>query len=630
MLKYMRENTGSWIIKILLGLIVLVFVFLGMGSIGSKRGNQIATVNDEPITLDEYKRSYQNILEQMRQRFGDNLNDEILKMLQVKKQALDRIIDDRLVLSEAERLKISISDQELRDSLLGIPAFRKNGAFDLPTYKMVLTRNRMSPESFEQMQRAALKQQKVRDLVLSTISASDQEAREWYTYGKTEVGIDYLAFAAEAYKDVKPDDKAVAEYYEANKENYKSEPRVSVEYLEFAVNDYKEKVSVSDGDIKAYYEENLAQYQVPEKVEARHILIRVPEGADEAAVETAKTEAEAIYEKAASGEDFPALAKQFSQGPTKDSGGYLGAFARDTMVKPFADAAFAMAAGEISKPVKTSFGWHVIKVEAKHAASTTPMESVTSDIREKLESSEIKNLAYDDAGKAFDGIIDGDDLEQAGLVTGNKVLTAGPFTKEGPSSVASDSRRFAEAAFALPMKEIGEVQEIGDAYYIIKPVERIEPQVLALEAVRGTVVTDLTAKLRQERAKLEAETFLGALKESKDMKAIAKEKGLEVKASSLFARSGSAPEFGRNQEITRAAFELTAKDPVYAKVIQGNGSYYVIAFREKKLPGDAEINENLADVKKAVVQSKQNQIYEEWLQELKTHGTVKIEPGFLD
>ncbi|MCP4114947.1 MAG: peptidyl-prolyl cis-trans isomerase [Desulfobacteraceae bacterium] len=630
MLKYMRENTGSWIIKILLGLIVLVFVFLGMGSIGSKRGNQVATVNDEPITLDEYKRSYQNILEQMRQRFGDNLNDEILEMLQVKKQALDRLIEERLVLSEADRLKISISDQELRDSLLGIPVFRKNGAFDLATYKMVLTRNRMSPESFEQMQREALKQQKVRELVLSTISASDQEAGEWYTYGKTQMGIDYLTFVPADYEDVKPDDKAVAEYYDANKDNYKSEPKISVEYLEFAANDYRDRVAVSDGDIKAYYEENLNQYQVPEKVEARHILIKVPEEADEAAVEVARNEAEAVYVKARAGKDFSELAKKFSQGPSKASGGYLGSFARDTMVKPFADAAFAMEAGEIGKPVKTRFGWHVIKVEAKFPASTTPIESATADIRKKLESSEIKNLAYDDAGKAFDGIIDGDDLEQAGLVTGHKVLTAGPFTKTGPGSVVADSSRFAEAAFALPMKEIGEVREIGDAYYIIKAVDRIEPKVQALDAVRKTVVKDLTAKLRQERAKLEAETFLGALKESKDLKALAKEKGLEVKASSLFDRSGSAPEFGRNQEIARAAFELSAKDPIYSKVIQGNGRYHVIVFREKKLPGDAEIKEKLADVKKAVIQSKQRNTYEEWLQELKKRGTVIIEPGFLD
>jgi len=630
MLKFMRENTGSWIIKILLGLIVLVFVFLGMGSLGSKRGNEVAKVNDQPITMDEYNRSYQNILDQMRQRFGDNLNDEILGMLQVKKQALDRLIDERLISSEADRLKISVSEQELRNSLLDIPAFRLNGAFDLATYKMVLTRNRMSPESFEQMQSAALRQQKVRDLVFSTISVSDQEAKEWYTNGKAEVGIDYLIFDSAAYKGVKPDEKTVADFYGSNKENYKSEASLKVEYLEFAAGNYKDKVLISDDDIKAYYQENLQLYQVPEKVEARHILIKIPEDADAAVVEAGRKEAEKIHAKAMAGEDFVLLAKEFSQGPTKDTGGYLGSFARDTMVKPFADAAFALVAGEISKPVRTQFGWHLIKVEARLEPSTTSLEAVMGDIRKKLETAEIKNLAYNDASKVFDSIIDGDGLAQAGLVVGIKVKTAGPFTKIGPGPVVTDSALFAENAFALSMEETGEVKEIGDAYYIIRPVEKIEPKIQELSIVRDNVEMDLAAKLSQENAKLAAETFLGALKDNGDIKALAKEKGLVVKASSLFSRGGSASEFDGNPEVTKAAFEISSKKPVYPGVIKGNGVYYVISFREMKFPDEAEIKANLSDVKTSFLKSKQGAVYGEWLQELKAAGKIQVEPKFLE
>ena len=630
MLKLMRENTGSWIIKILLGLIVLVFVFLGMGSIGSKRGNEVASVNDQPITLDEYQRSYQNIIEQMRQRFGDNLNDEILEMLQVKKQALDRLIEDRLVSSEADRLKIKVSNRELADSLLDIPAFRKNGAFDLATYKMVLSRNRMNPETFEHMQLQALTRQKVRDLVLSTISVSDPEAKQWYTYGKTKVGVDYVLFDPALDKAVKPDEKAVADYYKSNREKYKSEPEIKVEYLEFAAKDYQDKVTVSDEDIKAYYEENLGQYEVPEKVEARHILIRVPAEADEALVDTAKKEAETVYEKAMAGEDFSALAKEFSQGPTKDNGGYLGSFARDTMVKPFADAAFSMAPGEVSKPVRTQFGWHIIKVESKADAFTRPLEKVSADIRKNLTNSEVKNLAYYDAGKAFDGIIDGDDLEQAGLITGKKVLTAGPFTKMGPGAVVTDSLQFARAAFALSRGEIGEVKEIGDAYYIIRPVEKIEPVVQDFELVHEAVVKDLTAKLSEERAKTAAETFLEDLKDRKDIKLLAREKGLEVKSSSLFERGSSVPEFGSNSEITKAAFELSSDKPIFPNVVKAGRSFYVVSFREKKLPEETEIKDNLEKVKLSLIQSKQGNVYGDWLQTLKESAKVDIKQGFLN
>ncbi|ACN14972.1 PpiD1 [Desulforapulum autotrophicum HRM2] len=630
MLKLMRENTGSWIIKILLGLIVLVFVFLGMGSIGAKRGNEVAMINDQPITLNEYQRSYQNIIEQMRQRFGDNLNDEILQMLQVKKQALDRLIDERLISGEADRLKVEVSNQELANSLLDIPAFRKNGVFDLATYKVVLSRNRMSPESFEAMQLQALREQKVRDLVFSTLSVSDQEARAWYTHSKTQVGIDYLVFNPVAYKDIAVDAKALTDFYESNKEKYKSEAELTVKYLEFAVKDYQDRVTISDDEIKAYYDENLDQYKVPEKVEARHILIRVPQDADEATVEAARNEAETIHAKAVGGEDFSLLAKTFSQGPTKDDGGYLGTFARDAMVKPFAEAAFSLASGEISKPVRTQFGWHVIKVEAKLPASTTALDKVAAEIRKTLSTAELKNLAYSDAGKAFDGIIDGDDLEQAGLITGKKVLTAGPFTQKGPGDVVADSQGFARAAFAMSLNEIGDVKEIGDNYYIIKPVEKIDPEVLPLEAVRDTVTKDLTAQLQQERAKKDAQAFLDELKDNKEIKAVAKAKGLEAKASSLFVRGATVPEFGPNSEITAVAFELSPENPVHPAVVTGSGGFYVISFREQKLPDAAEIDENLDGVKVSMARSKQGSVYNEWLGELKMAAKIDIKKGFLD
>jgi len=630
MLKFMRENTGSWIIKILLGLIVLVFVFLGMGSLGSRQGNEVATVNNQQITLEEYQRSYQNIIEQMRQRFGDNLNDEILEMLQVKKQALDRLIDERLISSEADRLKVSVSNQELAESLLDIPAFRRDGAFDMATYKAVLAQNRMHPESFEMMQKEAIRQQKVQDLVLSTVSASNLEAEAWYVHGNTQINVDYLVFDPESYNDVSVDDKELADFYGANQDNYRSEPELTVKYLEFAAEDYRNQVVISDGEIKAYYEENLARYEVPEKVEARHILIRLPEDADEVTVEAAKKEAEAIHAKALGGEDFSELAKSFSQGPTRDNGGYLGSFARDTMVKPFADAAFSMEAGEISQPVRTQFGWHVIKVEARFPASTTPIDEVRAEIRKTLSDTEVRNLAYADAGKAFDGIIDGDDMEQAGLAVGKEVRTDGPFTAMGTGVSVPNAQGFARAAFSLEMNEIGDIKEIGDNYYIIKPIEKIESQVLAFEAIRGLLIKDFTAGKSQELAGAEAEKVLKELKDGKELKVLAGEKGLPLKRSPLFVRGATVDEFGPNSQITIKAFELTPEEPLYPEVIKGNGGFYLISMGEQKLPEADYIKENLEEIKESVTRLKQNRVYGEWLTQLRADAKIDIRQGFLD
>lgn len=639
MLRFMRENTGSWIIKIILGLIVIVFIFLGMGSMQSNRGNRVATVNDIPITMDEYNRSYQSTIEQIRQRFGNNLSDELIKMLQVKKQAMDRLIEERLVDNEADRLDIKVSDKEVQDSLFAIEAFKKNGTFDLPTYRMVLTANRLIPNTFEAMQKETLRRAKVTDIVLNSIKVSDIEAREWYIQNNSEVAVDYVKFDPASYK-ITPDDAAISEYYEKNKEKYKSEPQIKVQYIVFSSDAYKDKAEVTTDNIESYYTANLDKFTTPEQVEASHILIRVDEKADADKVEAARKEAEDIYKKAVAGEDFAELAKTYSQDPSvKDNSGYLGKFARNRMVKPFAEKAFSMKAGEISEPVKTQFGWHIIFVKSRTAESRKSLEEATAEIREKLLTDESKNIAYNLAGDAFDAIVDGDSLEQAALITGQKVLEIGPFTMKGPDkdteglngSFFPNASEFARAAFALPVNEISDIIEVANAYYIIRPIEKKEPVILSLDASKDKLVKDLKAELDDEQAKKDAQAFLASVKDVDKFSDIAIEQGFEVKSTPLFKKDGQIAELGRQPELAAAAFKLSEKNRLVSEVTKAyDGSYYVISFKEKKMPGEDIIIENLDSVKADLFRTKQGELYTSWMGQLRSNSKVEIEPGLLD
>lgn len=630
MLKYMRDNTGSWIIKILLGLIVLVFVFLGMGSMRASRGNKVATVNDETITIDEFQKSYQTIMDQVRQRFGDNLTDEMIEMLQVKKQAIDSLIDERLVAAQAENLKIEVTDKEVKDSILAIPTFRRNNLFDIETYKRVLAANRWTPEVFEQLQRDSLKLEKLRKVVLSSVTVSRLEASEYYRFMNTAVGVDYLVFKPDAITDVSVDDAAVQEYYEANKDRYKSEPLIRARYLEFTPDDYKDKVTFSDDKLLAYYTANPARFKVDARVEARHILIGVAPDASENDVEEARKKAEDVYGKAKAGEDFSELAKNYSEGPSKDSGGYLGFFTRDAMVKPFADKAFSMKPGEISEPVKTEFGWHVIKVESSFPESTTSFANAKDDIKRQLEGDELKSLAYNAAGVAFDAIIEGDDLDQAALLTDKKVFEAGPFPINWKGSVVSDSEKFAETAFSLPVDGLSDVVQLGDAYYIIQPVQRIESQPLALEQVRHRVLAELTKTGRQDQAKKNAEAVLAAVKEKTSIADVAKEKGLSVKSTPLFIRTSNVQDFENSPDVLKASFSVSENQPIYPEVIQGGDGYYIVAFREQQVPAEDEIQKNLDSVTGLMRRAKEVNAYKEWLVQLRNSASIKIEDRFLN
>ncbi len=653
MLRFMRENTGSWIIKVILGLIILVFIFLGMGTLGDNREDHVAMVNDIPITIDEYNRSYQNAIEQIRQRFGNNLSDDLLKMLQVKKQAIDRLIEERLIAGEADKLDIQVSDKELQESLMSVPAFTKDGQFDLETYRMVLTANRLMPATFEVMQRQTLRQAKVTDTILSSIKVSDLEAKEWYIQNNSEVAVDYVKFTPTSYT-VNPDETKIREYYEKNREKYKSEPELKVQYIRFTPDNYEEKVNITPESIDSYYAANLDEFTTPEQVEASHILIKVAETADADAINSAKKEAEDIYNRAIAGEDFAQLAQQHSQDPSaKENSGYLGKFSRNRMVKPFEDKAFSMKVGEISEPVKTQFGWHIIKVSSKTEEVKETLEEATPKIKEKLLMDESRNLAYNAAGEAFDAIIDGDSLEQAALIAGQKVMDIGPFTMQGPqddpeiekdgnanSSKNSfpNAQEFALKAFQLPLNEISDVVEVGNAYYIIKPIEKKEPITLSFDNAKDRVVVELKSELQIEEAKKTAETFLASMKNSTknddtptDFVNVAKERGFDIKSTHLFKKDGNIPELGREPELASAAFKLSEQNRLISEVIKGSdSSYYVIVFKEKKIPGEDIINENLEAVKKQLVNTKQGAIYRAWIEQLKSRSKIEIKPDLID
>ncbi|MBF0111328.1 MAG: SurA N-terminal domain-containing protein [Desulfamplus sp.] len=661
MLRFMRENTGSWIIKVILGLIVVVFIFLGMGSLGDNRADHVAMVNETPITIDEYNRSYQNTVEQIRQRFGSNLSDEMLKMFQVKKQAMDRLIEERLISAQADKLEIHISDKELQESIISIPAFKKDGAFDLQTYRAVLTANRLMTSTFEDMQRETLRQSKVTDMILNSVKVSNLEAREWYIQNNSEVAVDYVKFDPASF-NVNPDEAQIKEYYEKNKESYKSEPKLKVQYIGFASDDYKSKAVITPEIIESYYTSNPEEFTIPEQVEASHILIKVDENASDEADEAAKKEAEELYKRAVAGEDFAELAKEYSQDPSaKDNSGYLGKFAKNRMVKPFEDKAFSMEPGDISEPVKTQFGWHIIQVKSRTQELKQTLEEVSTTIKEKLLLEESKNLAYSAAGEAFDAIVDGDSLEQAALLLGQKVFEVGPFTTQGPDKLPDSAKsaagadgtdaqkdafpkaqEFAMSAFSLPLNEVSDVLEVGNIYYIIKPIEKHEPELLSFDDAKDKVVVALKSELQDQESKKAAETFLESIKsgesgasgETDDATKFvnaSKDKGFELKSTQLFKKDGNIADIGREPEIAAAAFKLSETNRLVSEVIKAsNSSYYVIAFKEKKIPGEDLIAENLDSVKKQLISTKQGAVYKAWIEELKAQSKIEIKPGLID
>jgi peptidyl-prolyl cis-trans isomerase D len=630
MLRLMRKQAGSWLIKILLGAIVIVFIFWGVGSFRSQRGGRVALVNGDQITMDDYRETYNNLIEQFRRRFGNNLDEDMLKQLQVKRQALNQLIDNKLLVQESKRLKFRVSEKELTDAISNITAFQRDGMFDSRLYRNILDRLRMTPEAFEVAQKNAMLIDKLRTLITSSAKISDQEALEWYNWVNASVNIDTVFFDPNRYKDIHPSDEEIKTFFENHNEKYTTEAMVKVRYLNFNPDAFRSKVALSNEEVREYYDENLETFKTPKTVEARHILLIVNRDADPETVKKTKERALDILKLAKEGKDFAKLAKQYSEGPTRDKGGYLGKFKKEAMVKPFADMAFSLKAGEVSEPVRTQFGWHIIKVEKVNDASITSFEDAKKNIRKKLTDDMAKSLAYDEAETVSDDAFEGEDLINAAKEQNMKILTTDFFSSKGPIKGINNPSKFASVAFNLTDKEISNVQEFENGYYILQLVDKIQPKIPAFDKVKEKVRLELIKEKQDEKAKADSETLLAALKSGKTMSAESKKFNLTPKTTGFFKRNGSIPEIGLERDIVEAAFELTDKKQLPENVLKGSKGYYVIQFKDRKISDPENFNKEKGDITNRLLAQKKSSIFDALLAQIKSRSEITIKEGFLE
>lgn len=617
-------------IKVILALIVVVFMFWGVGSFRERQATVVASVDGMPITYDEYNRAYNDLIEQLNRQFGNNLNDEAIKMLQVKKQALDRVINRRLMLAEADRLGFRMSDQELVDMIQSIPAFQRDGKFDNNLYQGILSNLRMTPEGFEQDQRDTILIEKLRGFVAGNVKVLDAEARQKYAWQDATVAIEYLLVEPRTYKDVKPSPAELEAYYNENKENYKTEPEIKVRYVRFMSQDYMAQVDVSADEIRDYFENNAEDFKTPKTVEARHILIKVDSEADDATVETARQNLLEVLKKAREGDDFIELAKTHSEGPSKDQGGFLGAFKKEEMVAPFSDKAFSMADGEISDPVRTRFGWHLIKVEKINPASSQTLAEATDPIKKQLSREKARALAYDAAEALYDTVFEGENIEKVASEQKLPVQITGFFGRQGPPEIGAGRSQFATTAFALTEMDVSEIIDAGDSYYLLQPIEKQPARVPPLADVKDKVSADWVKKSRDEKAREDAEAFLAELQKGEALSAVEKKYALTLQTTEFFKRDEAIPGIGSEGDITQAAFELTEAKNLTEKVIKGQKGYYIIRLKNRQAPDPAGFEAQKDEIVRQLRGQKGFNLYNDFLARLKAGSEISIKPEFIE
>ncbi|MDL2286188.1 SurA N-terminal domain-containing protein [Desulfococcaceae bacterium OttesenSCG-928-F15] len=622
MMSRMKAQASSLMVKIILGLIVLVFVFWGTGSYRAGQLNRVALVNGTGVSLDLFRVEYENIVQELRGQFGGTLPDGALEMFNVRERALWRTIDRELLHQEAERLKLRVTDEEIANLIFKSPNFQKDGRFDRTLYENFLKDQRTSAPVFESRQREMMLINKLYTLTMGGVQVSSDEALDAYLYQNLRLGVEAALFQPSHFTPAEPGEEAVLAYYGTNKEKYKIEERIRVAYVRFSPEDFLGKIpELTEEELGNAYENQKARFEEPERVEASHILLTLAPNAPAADVEEAKTKLLGVRKQALEGSDFASLAREFSQCPSAAEGGNLGVFTREEMIKPFSDAAFAMKEGEISEPVRTPYGWHLIRISRHFPAGVRTFDEVRGELLVELKDEKAASMAYDVADDAYEAVLKGADLKEISRDWNVGVQETAFFGSGGPTEIRN-SHVFAERAFSLADGEVSELLEIAGSVYLVSPMEREPARIPELDEIRETVLLDMRKAEADSMAKTEAEVTLAKLKANEDLPT-----GTLTKTG-LFGRSGEIPGLGNYPALTRAAFSLPKTENLPAAPVVLPDGYAVFKVVERIYPDEKDFGAVRERIEDQLRVEKQSRMRNQWMLSLREKAKIEIQPGF--
>ncbi|MDD2464195.1 MAG: SurA N-terminal domain-containing protein [Desulfobulbus sp.] len=624
MLNIIRKNAQSLVIQAVVVIIAIVFIFWGVGSKLKNSSNAMAVVNGKEIGYVEFKQSYERAVERYKEQFGGQLPDKFLEGIHLKEQVLDQLVQRELLRQGAETIGIRVSKEATQRKIRTMPVFNQSGQFDLNQYRAVLERNRLSPKTFEGGIHDDLLISRATESVGSFAEMPKAEMGHWLEYIDQEIKLAYAVITSEQYRSqVSVTDEALHTWFEAHKLNYKTAPETKLAYLSFAFADSAKPEAVTEAAMRIYYQEHLAEYQVPERRRARHILIRVDEGASADAKAAKKTEAERLLQQIHQGADFAATAKKFSEDGSKERGGDLGFFSRGQMVPTFERSAFLLNVGEVSPVVESPFGYHIIKLEEVQPEKTRSFAETSQTIRQHLAQKEAQAVAFKEASSTYEDIIRAGSLVKFSEKGGASILHTEFFTQDAPPKMpmANDSA-FLQAAFALRKGELSSIVETSSGYVIIFAEDIKAPSIPELTTVRERVVGDYTKEKSVELARASAEAYLKKAKETGNWP-----EGLEKKESAYVKRIGSAN--GVPENIRKEAFARLGLGSFPDAVLSEEASfsiYQILDSRTGKSELDGGKRKNL---EQQLLAAQKNILLTSWLGQLRKEAKIWINTQML-
>jgi peptidyl-prolyl cis-trans isomerase D len=621
MLQSLRDKMHGWPAIVVLGIAVFAMSFFGIeGYFSSQAETFVAKVGKREIDQQHYQDTINRIRQQQRAQMGDQFDASLFDKPEFKQQILDELIGQQLLLQANEDLGMRVSDQSLRDTIASNPAFQVDGQFNGDVYRAQLAAAGMTPDMFQNNIRTSLESSLLPDAISGSTIVTQADIDRYLDIKLQRRTLRYFVLPRQTAADSQVTDAQVEDYYKAHQADFMNPEQVSLKYIEVSAADLKSVTAQpTDEELKKRYQDEIARFGMPEQREVSHILINVPKNATPAQQKAALDKAEKIAAEATPA-NFAKLAQQDSDDVgSKLAGGDLGWLQKGVTNPAFESAMFALQKGQISKPVLSDEGYHIIYLRDVNSGKTKPFEEVRDQLVKEATSADHDRAYNDAAGKMTDLTSQNPgSLEPAAQALQLQIKETPLFSRSGGEGIAGNAKVIA-AAFSNDVLNSGNNSSLVDLGKTDSVVVRLDKHVPAsakpVAEVHDAIVQKILDARIADAAHQKADVLVQRLSKGEDMTTIAQAEHADLQTVNQAQRVQQ----GVPQPILDQAFvtphPAAAGKAEYASVALDHGTYAVIAL-DKVEGGDLS---KLTD-------DDRRQLYRQMVQ---AYGGVETQ-GFID
>jgi len=617
MLQNIRDNSQGWIAKTIIGIIVMLLALTGFEAIFNAASNNqnAAEVNGEEISRYDLDQAMNMQRRQLAQQLGQDFDASLLDDRLLRDSALGSLIDRMLLLQSAKNANFAFSSEALDQLILQTPEFQVDGAFSAARFDQVIQQMGYSRLQFRQLLEQEMLIGQLRAGISGTGFVTDQQVE---SFARLEMQTrDFATLTVPAQQEsIEVSDEQIETYYDENADRFRTPEQVIVEYVELKKESFFDQVEVSDEELQELYQKQIAN--LAEQRRAAHILI---ETGGELSDDEAKVKIEEIAARVKNGDDFAAVAKEESQDPgSANEGGDLG-FAGPGVYDPaFEDALYALNEGEVSAPVKSEFGWHIIKLLGVQSPEVPAFESLKPQLVRELKAQQVEQRFVETSKQLEDSAFEASDLAQPAQELGLMVQTTEAFGRDGGEGITAN-RQVIQAAFSDEVLVDGANSSVieldPDTSIALRVKEHLKPAAIPLAEVREDIVQQLQRSLAAEAARTKGEQLLADLREGQQPD----DAQWQAVEAATRSQEGVAP------ALLQAVFRMPRPEqqdkPSYSGVALSNGDYAVVRLNGVNEPEAALTDEEKLNYRRFLASRVGQQDFAAFRQKLQAEAEIE-------